>query len=191
MSVELSFDVLEKAFSKMTEEEMEIITSVHPLLDGNSFSKGANLLSMSESKFINLIKEIFDRFPELRKEVLVKERTGREKATKRIWSGRDGKMEEFAETLDLDPMEYEFLKLIHPIFDVDMTREQACETLGWGLTTGKRVWKSLLKRFPELEGSMEKWVNPEGVSRHSFENPMKFGDFDDPYFGEDTIVRKF
>ena len=72
-----------------------------------------------------------------------------------------------------------------------MTREQACETLGWSVPTGIRIWKSLLERFPELEDSMKKWVNTEEVSRHNFDNPMMFGDFDDPYFGEDTIVRKF
>ena len=43
MSVEPNFDELEKAFPKMTEEETEIITAVHPLLDGDSFSKGAKV----------------------------------------------------------------------------------------------------------------------------------------------------
>ena len=191
MSVELNFDELEKAFPKMTEEETEIITAVHPLLDGDSFKKGADLLSMPESKFMDILDRIFARFPALKKEVLGKGRRRKEETTTPIWSGRDEKMEEFAKTLDLDPMEYEFIKLVHPIFDVDMTREQACETLGWSRTTGIRIWNSLLERFPELGDSMEKWVNPEGVSRHNFENPMKFGDFDDPFLGEDKIVRKF
>ncbi len=191
MSVELSFNELEKAFPKMTEDEMEIITAVHPLLDGNSFSKGADLLGMPESKFMNRLSRLFIRFPALRREVLGKGRRKREKTIAPVWSGRDEKMEEFAKTFDLDPMEYEFIKLVHPIFDVDMTREQACETLGWSIPTGIRIWKSLLKRFPELEDSTEKWVNPEGVSRYSLENPMRFADLDDPYFSEDKIVRKF
>ncbi len=191
MSVEPNFDELEKAFPKMTEEETEIITAVHPLLDGDSFSKGADLLGMSESKFMNCLDRLFIRFPALKKEVLRKGRSRKEETTNPVWSGRDEKMEEFAKALDLDPMEYEFIKLVHPIFDVDMTRKQACETLGWSVPTGIRIWNSLLERFPELEESMEKWVNPEGVSRHSLENPMRFADLDDPFFGEDTIVRKF
>ena len=191
MSVELNFDELEKAFSKMTEEETEIITAVHPLLDGGSLSGGADLLGMSESKFMNCLDRLFIRFPALKREVMGKGRRKKEETTSPVWSGRDKKMEEFAKTFDLDPMEYEFIKLVHPIFDVDMTREQACETLGWSRTAGKRIWNSLLERFPELGGSMEKWVNPEGVSRHSLENPMKFADLDDPFFGEDKIVRKF
>ena len=191
MSVELNFDALEKAFPKMTEEETEIITAVHPLLDGDSFSKGADLLGMPESKFMSSLDRLFIRFPALKQEVSGKGRSTKEETTTPIWSGRDEKMEEFAKTFNLDPMEYEFIKLVHPIFDVDMTREQACETLGWSRPTGLRIWKSLLKRFPELEESMEKWVNPEGVSRHRLENPMKFADLDDPFFGEDKIVRTF
>ncbi len=191
MSVELSFDVLEKAFPKMTEGEREIITSVHPLLDGTSFREGANLLSMSESKFINLLNGIFGRFPELEKEVLGKRRERRKNSIKENWSDRDMVMEEFAGIFGLEPLEYEFLKLIHPIFDVGMTREQACENLGWSRPTGFCIWKSLLKRFPKLEESMKKWTNPEEVSQQSLKNPMRFGNFDDPYFGEDRIVRKF
>ncbi len=189
MSVEPSFDELEKAFPKMTEEERDAITAVHPLLDGLTVKQGAKFLGVSESVLHMRLNTLINKFS-LTDPRLARKRAGGARSEK-IWSGRDEKMEEFAKTFDLHSMEYEFLKLIHPIFDVDMTREQACETLGWGLTTGKRVWKSLLKRFPELEDSMGRWVNTAGVSRHNFENPMMFGDFDDPHLGGDKIVRKF
>ncbi len=185
----LNFDKLEKVFPRMSEEERDTITAVHPLLDGLTVKKGARLLGVSESVLHTRLDILIKKFS------LIDPRLNRKKAestrTENPYSGRDEVMEKFAETLGLDPMEYEFIKLIHPIFDIDMTREQACETLGWGLTTGMRIWKSLLKRFPELEESMENWVNPEGGSRHSLENPMRFGDLDDPYFGDDKIVRIF
>ena len=189
MSVELNFDELEKAFSKMTGEERDAITAVHPLLDGLTIKQGAKLLCVSESVLHLRLNTLINKFS-LTDPRLTRQRAGGARGEK-TYSGRDEKMEEFAKTFDLDPMEYEFIKLVHPIFDVDMTREQACETLGWSIPTGIRIWKSLLKRFPELEESMEKWVNTAGVSRHNFENPMMFGDFDDPYFGDDTIVSKF
>ena len=189
MSVELNFDELEKAFPKMTEEEREAITVVHPLLDGLTVKQGAKLLCVSESILHMRLNTLINKFS-LTDPRLARKRAGGARSEK-IWSGRDEKMEEFAKTFDLDPMEYEFLKLIHPIFDVDMTREQACETLGWGRTTGKRVWKNLLKRFPQLEDSTGRWVNPMNVSKHNFDNPISLGDPDDPYLGEDKIVRKF
>lgn len=186
-----SFKYLTEAFHEMTEEERDTITAVHPLLDGCTVKKGAKFLCVSEATLHRRLKKLLNKFPLLDTRVKGKNWNQTGGRSGKIYSGREGEMEEFAETLGLDPMEYEFLRLIHPIFDVDMTREQACKTLGWSEPTGLRIWNSLLERFPDLGGSMGKWVNPMNISRHSFDNPKKFGDFDDPYFGEDKIVRKF
>ena len=99
-------------------------------------------------------------------------------------------MDDLIKSLGLEPMEYDFIKLIHPIF-CGMTREQACQTLGWSVPTGIRVWKNLVGRYPELTESIKKWTNPNEITRRHLKYPKKFSQLDDPYLGEDKIVRKF
>ena len=187
----LNFDVLENAFHSMSDEEREIITSVHPLLDNASFTDAANLVSMTKNKFNNCLDKILNRFPELKEEIMGRERGRRKGPIKEEWSGQDTEMEEFVKTLGLEPVEYEFLRLIHPIFDINMTKKQACETLGFSRPTGRKILNNLISRFPALIWSTKRWANSEERSQDRVENPMRFGDLDDPYFGEDKIVRIF
>lgn len=100
-------------------------------------------------------------------------------------------MEKLIKSLGMDPKEMEFIQLVHPVFDFCLTRAEACEILGWGTSTGERIWSGLIKRFPELANSSEKWVNPRGITRYKLQHPHRLCNSDDPYFGEDKIVRKF
>ena len=184
-----SFDAIEKAFLLMTDEDKEIITSVHPLLDSISFSDGAKQMGMVKKEFNKCLDRIFERFPLLKKEVLAKDRI-RRSSVEEDWPDCDIVMEEFAGTFGMEPAEYEFLKLIHPIFNINMTRNQACVALGWCRPTGLKIWNDLLKRYPALIDSIHQWTTPEEM-REPLENPMKVANFDDPYFGRDKIVRTF
>jgi len=100
-------------------------------------------------------------------------------------------MKTLIESLGIDPMELEFIKLVHPIYNICLTRSEACEQLGWGTSTGERIWKNLLKRFPELKESMKKWVNPCGITRYRLKHPHELPNFDDPFLWGDRIMRKF
>ncbi len=100
-------------------------------------------------------------------------------------------MEKLIKSLGIEIKEMEFIQLIHPVFGNCLTRAEACEILGWGTSTGERIWNSITKRFPELANSSEKWINPRGVTRYKLQHPHRLRDFDDPCFGEDKIVRRF
>lgn len=100
-------------------------------------------------------------------------------------------MEKLIKSLGINPEEMEFVRLVHPIFSICLTRKEACSLLGWGTSTGERIWKSLIEKFPELANSSAKWINPYGVTRYKHKHPRRVYNLDDPYFGDDKIVRKF
>ena len=107
-------------------------------------------------------------------------------------------MEEFAKELGLEYVELELLKMIHPIFDVNMTRKEACDILGISVPTGRRIWNSMIERYPALAESMKKWDNPLEIERCKVRGAKRLGDLsgietdgNNEYLYGDKIVRKF
>ena len=105
-------------------------------------------------------------------------------------------MEDLAKKLGLEYIELELLKMIHPIFDVCMTRKMACENLGICVSTGRRIWNDMLIKYPALTDSMGKWNNPRGIKREKVRSPRRVGfidtiDIENGDFDGDRVVRRF
>lgn len=77
--------------------------------------------------------------------------------------------------VNLEPIEIEMIRLIHPLF-LGLSFKKAAEILHWHPATVSKAWKYIVSKYPKLEETREKWDNPYNLTRDQVRNAVTVSD---------------
>lgn len=77
--------------------------------------------------------------------------------------------------VNLEPIEIEMIRLIHPLF-LGLSFKKAAEILHWHPATVSKAWKYIVSKYPKLEETREKWDNPYNITRDKVRNATAVSD---------------